>query len=93
MFFKLITNESERNKKVPQQFHVLVTGFELNRASRGDDRSTELRHYRYDTSIFDLDESKTGNSYIVKKGNSLVGRFPVSRTMVLVEDVAERSAN
>ena len=51
MFFKLITNESERNKKVPQQFHVLVTGFELNRASRGDDRSTELRHYRYDTSI------------------------------------------
>ena len=42
---------------------------------------------------FDLDESKTGNSYIVKKGNSLVGRFPVSRTMVLVEDVAERSAN
>lgn len=69
------------------QFHVLVVGFELEKRGRNQDdvRKTDLRHYRYDTSIYSL--SAENNAWVVRNGKAFVAAFPVTKSMILVEEV------
>jgi len=68
------------------QYHVLVVGFELEkRSAGGDSRKTELRHYRYDTSVYAL--TNENGAVIIRNGKTYVAQFPVGFTMVLVEEI------
>jgi len=68
------------------QFHVLVVGFELEKRGReGDSRKTDLRHYRYDTSTYSL--APEDGAWVVKNGKTFVAAFPVTNSMILVEEV------
>lgn len=68
------------------QFHVLVAGFELEKRGReGDSRKTDLRHYRYDTSVCTMNAEN--GAWVVKNGKTFVAAFPVTHSMILVEEV------
>ena len=68
------------------QFHVLVVGFELEKRGReGDSRKTDLRHYRYDNSIYTMAPEE--GAWVVRNGKTFVSAFPIANTMILVEEV------
>ncbi len=72
------------------QYHVLVVGFELEKKGREGEgtRKTSLRHYRYDTSTYNL--TNENGAVVVRNGKSYVAQFPVPCTMILVEEVEEK---
>lgn len=71
------------------QYHVLVVGFELEKRSQdGGSRRTELRHYRYDQSTYQL--VPENGAWVVRNGKTFVAAFPVSNTMILVEEVEQK---
>ena len=75
-----------------QQYHVLVTGFDLNRVNSNNNEqfTTKLRHYRY---AVDSHEVKAeSNSWVIKeKGQKeILAAFPMQNTMILVEEAEIR---
>jgi hypothetical protein len=74
-----------------KQYHILVTGFELTKLGKipNESRTTGLRHYRYDVDSHQV--KAENNSWIVTtKCKELLAAFPVSHTMILVEDVENK---
>jgi hypothetical protein len=70
-----------------KQYHILVTGFELTKQGKNpnESRTTGLRHYRYDVDGHQI--TSENGAWSVKKGKEFVSAFPISHTMILVEDV------
>lgn len=71
-----------------KQYHVLVSGFEINRGKDRDRNTTDLRHYRFDVDTFTL--SNEGGAWSVRQGKELKASFPVQNTMILVEEVEDK---
>ena len=70
-----------------KQYHILVTGFELTKQGKNvnESRTTGLRHYRYDVDSYAI--TVDNGAWLVKRGKEFISAFPVSHTMILVEDV------
>lgn len=74
-----------------KQYHIIIKGFDISKTNKQGEivGTSDIRHYRYMVEETVLSTEGGAHKFTTKKDKTLLSIFPVSETIVLVEDVRE----